>query len=113
MIKSNYHYSNPSRLDRMLTSTRNSIKFLSELTGKLVGKLAESLAYMVFSTAALAIPLALWLGIPAAVSMCFDGPVDTQGKAFALLGAFAAWNVLCFLVGMYLDRPGKPISKKH
>lgn len=109
MIRPNYHYSNPSRMDSMVASTRNAMDSIS----KIVGKIAEGVTYNILTTVAMTVPVAIWLGIPLAVSMHFDCPLDTQWKAFAILGALAAWTVLCFLVGVYLCRPGKPTSKKH
>ena len=108
MIKPNY-YSSPSRLDRMLTSTRNAMDSIS----KLVGKIAEYVTYMILTTVFMVVPIAAWLGIPAAIAVCFNGPLDTQGKAFSFLGGLATWTILCFLVLVYLNRPGKPTSKKH
>ena len=109
MIKVYRCYSNPSRMDRLVTSTRNAMESIS----KLVGKIAEDVTYLILTTVAMVVPVALWLGIPSAVFMYFDFPVDTQWKAFAILGAVAAWTVLCFLVGVYLCRPGKPYDKNH
>lgn len=109
MIKVYHCYLKHSRLERLMAANTNVIVFISGL----VGKLAENLAFIILHTVAIAIPLAIWLGIPTAIAVCFDGPVDTQWKAFAILGAFTAWTVLCFLVLLYLDRPGKPTSKKH
>lgn len=109
MIKVYRCYSNPSRMDRLETFTCKTIKFLSER----IGKLAERVTYAILTTVARAVPISLWIGIPVAIAVCFDSPVDTPWKAFAIIVAFAAWNVLCFLVGVYLCYPGKPENKNH
>lgn len=112
MIKVYHYYIRHSRLEKLLATNTDVIVFISGLVGAIVGKLAEYLTYLILITVAMVVPIALWLGIPSAVFMCFDFHIDTQWEVFALLGAFATWTVLCFLILAYLDRPGKPANKK-
>lgn len=108
MRKVYHYYIRHSRMEKLLATNTDVIVFISGL----VGKLAEYLTEIILYTVSMTLPFAIWFGIPVAISMHLDEPVDTQWKAFAILGAVAAWVVLGALILVYLNRPGKPSDKK-
>ena len=83
-------------LNKILCKATDFVFGMAEFVGMTVGLIVKWAILSVFGIATGATALLLWLSVPTALAYatCGNGPV-TQTIAFAVLGIYAAWAVVC------------------